>query len=291
VSGLLAILGCGYVGSRLARAALAAGRPVRACSRSTGKIAPLGELGAELKYVDASVAKHLTAATASMAGGTVVYAIPPVAELPPGRAMRAALQAAYGGGASCFIYLSSAGLYGEEPDDDVWIDEDTPVDTSDAPMANVRSDEAEIEACMHERLRIVILRLAPVYGPGRGVRNRLQKGDYRLLDGGTHAISRIHVDDAVAAILAAEESAPAGSRFLVADDEPTTQLDYATWLTERMGIAMPPSRARFEPGKQRVAHRNRRIRNARMKEVLGLSLRYPTFREGEAAIEAELAAG
>ncbi|MBX3161145.1 MAG: NAD(P)H-binding protein [Deltaproteobacteria bacterium] len=284
----LVILGCGYVGTRLARAALAAGRPVRACSRSTGKLEPLKALGVEVKYVDASNQKHLTSAMSSMSGGTVVYSIPPVADLPPGRAMRAALQAAYGGGATCFVYLSSAGLYGDSPDDDVWIDEDTPVAVDDGPMANVRSDEAEIDACSHNRLRVVTLRLAPVYGPGRGVRMRLQKGDYRLLDGGTHAISRIHVDDAVAAILAAEAHGPDKSRFLVADDEPTTQLDYATWLTQRMGLPMPPSRTRFEPGKQRVAHRNRRIRNARMKAVLGVTLTYPTFREGEAAIEAEL---
>lgn len=49
----LVILGCGYIGARVARAALAAGRTVRVASRSTGKLAPLGALGAELKYVDA----------------------------------------------------------------------------------------------------------------------------------------------------------------------------------------------------------------------------------------------
>jgi hypothetical protein len=53
-----------------------------------------------------------------------------------------------------------------------------------------------------------------------------------------------------------------------------------------MGIGMPPNRAMFEPGKPRVAHRNRKIKNALMKTELGVTLQYPTFREGEAAIEA-----
>ena len=44
----------------------------------------------------------------------------------------------------------------------------------------------------------------------------------------------------------------------------------------------------YEPGKARTPHRNRRIRNAKLKEILGIALTYPTFREGEAAIEAEL---
>jgi nucleoside-diphosphate-sugar epimerase len=158
-------------------------------------------------------------------------------------------------------------------------------------MMNVQSDEREIETCQHGRLRTVILRLAPVYGPGRGLRERLRKGEFRILDDGQHATSRIHVDDVVGVVFAAEDRAPSGSRYLVADDEPTTQGQYAAWLCERMGIATPPSRQIVEPGKPRVAHRNRRVRNARLKRELAIELRYPSFREGEAAIEAELAAG
>lgn len=288
----IVILGCGYVGARVARAARAEGRPVRVCARSTGRLAPLGALGAEVKYLDGGVPKGFTAALSGMAGGTVVYSIPPVTSLPPGQAMRAALQAAYGFGAGCFIYLSSAGLYGAQPDDDAWIDEDTPVAHDDPPMSNVKADEDTIleSASRFETLRTVILRLAPIYGPGRGVRQRLRRKEYRLLDEGQHAISRIHVDDVVRVVAAAEQRAPTGACYLVADDEPTTQVAYASWLCERLGLPMPPSRAMFQPGAPRATHRNRRIRNARLKEALALELRYPTFREGEAAIEAEEAA-
>ncbi len=287
----LVILGCGYIGSRLARAALAAGRPVRVCARSTGRLAALGEAGAQIKYLDAGLPKQLGPAVSGMAGATVVYSIPPVSTLPPGKAMSAALQAAYGGDAACFIHFSSTGLYGDRPDDDTWIDEDTPITHDDPPMLGYQTDEDAIAECTYERPRRVILRLAPVYGPGRGVRTRLRKGEYRLLDEGQHAISRIHVDDVVGVVFAAEDRAPAGARYLVADDEPTTQGEYARWLCERMGLPMPPMRPIFEPGAPRVAHRNRRVRNTRMKALLGGPLRYPTFREGEAAIEAEEAAG
>ena len=53
---------------------------------------------------------------------------------------------------------------------------------------------------------------------------------------------------------------------------------------------MPKSRALLEPGKPRGAHRNRRVRADRMKRELEVTLRYPTYREGEAAIEAAEAA-
>jgi nucleoside-diphosphate-sugar epimerase len=281
----LVILGCGYVGSRIAKAALAEGRSVRVCSRSTGRLQPLGELGAEVKFVDAGTPKSFTSVLAG--ASTVVYSIPPVTALPPGHAMRAALQAAYGGGATCFVYFSSCGLYGDSPDDDTWVDEDTPL-AADAAMQNVLSDEREIMNSSFDRLRTVILRMAPVYGPGRGVRERMKTGKYSILENGQHVTSRIHVDDVARIVFAAEQHAPARALYLVGDDEPVTQGDYARWLSERLGVAMPPSRQIVEAGKGRVPHRNRRIRNARLKQELQLELKYPTFREGEAQIESEL---
>jgi nucleoside-diphosphate-sugar epimerase len=286
----LIILGCGYIGTRLARGALAAGRAVRVCGRSTGRLAGLTEAGAQVKYLDAAVPKQLGPVLSGLPGATVIYSVPPVTSLPPGQALRAALQAAYGGGAACFLLFSSAGLYGSLPDDEAWIDEDTPVARDDPPMMNVQSDEHEVEVCQFDRLRTVIFRLAPVYGPGRGMREQLRKQKYRILDDGQHATSRIHVDDVVNIVFAAEDRAPTRARYLIADDEPTTQGNYARWLSERMGIPMPPSRQLFEPGAAQAAHRNRRVRNALMKRELGVELRYPSFREGEAAIEAELAA-
>lgn len=281
------ILGCGYIGARLARAALAQGRHVRVCGRSTGKLAPLGALGAEVKYVDAAFPKQIGPALQSMRGGTLVYSLPPIGSLPPREAVRKTLQAAAGAGLARYIHFSSSGLYGDDPDDDVWVDEDTPVALNDPPMQGVLTDEDAVDTNNFAQPATTVLRLAPVYGPGRGVRARLRKGDYRLLDEGQHAISRIHVDDVVQVVFAVEQHAPHRSRWLVADDQPTTQLEYATWLCERMGLPLPPTRPAFAPGKPKFAHRNRRIRNARLKADLGLTLRYPTFREGEAAIEAE----
>jgi len=58
----------------------------------------------------------------------------------------------------------------------------------------------------------VILRLAPVYGAGRGIRARLRKATTDPRDG-THAISRIQIDDVIRVVNAAEERAPTKSLF------------------------------------------------------------------------------
>jgi len=287
----LAIIGCGYIGTAVARAALAAERPVRLFARSVGRLAPLAELGAEVKYLDVAQPAKLSQVMSGLRGGTVLYSVPPIGAIPPGNGPRKTLQAAAGAGVSTFIHLSSAGLYGSDPDDEAWIDDATEVDLHDSAMSGVRTDEDAVRESTYAT-RTVILRLAPVYGPGRGVRARLLKGNYRLLDGGDHAISRLHLDDAVQVILAAEARAAHGTTYLCADREPTTQKAYASWLCERLGLPLPPSRALLEPGKVRGAHRNRRVRAERMYQELGVELRYPTFREGEAAIEAaEAAAG
>ncbi len=148
-----------------------------------------------------------------------------------------------------------------------------------------------MQAASAAGLRTCILRLAAIYGPGRGVRQRLRAGDYKLIDGGEHWISRIHIDDLVRVIFAAEERAPQGSLYLVSDDCPTTQREYALWLCERLRLPEPASVQSYAPGAPRTFLRGRRVRNDKMKRELGIELRYPSYREGEAQIEAEESAG
>ena len=142
----LIILGCGYVGSRLARAALAAGRTVRVCARSTGRMAPLAELGAEVKYLDAAIPKQLRRRAERAApvrpSSTRSRRSP---RCRPGRrsARRCRRRTARAQRASSTS--ARAGLYGSQPDDETWIDEDTPIAHDDPPMKNVQTDEHEVE--------------------------------------------------------------------------------------------------------------------------------------------------
>ena len=94
------------------------------------------------EVLDASTPKSFTSALASVHGATVVYSIPPITSLPPGHAMRAALQAAYGGGPALHL-LQLVRPLRRLARRRTWVDEDTPL-AADAAMQNVLSDEREI---------------------------------------------------------------------------------------------------------------------------------------------------
>jgi nucleoside-diphosphate-sugar epimerase/uncharacterized cupin superfamily protein len=280
------ILGCGYVGTRLARALLADGHRVRACSRHVDRLAPLAEAGAWTHAIDANKLRTFVPVLFGAASPIVVYSIPPVPNMPAGEPVRRAAEAAAGVGAQRFIYLGSTAIYGPTPDGEI-VDEDTSVALSDTEAAPRVSDESAVETGRLTGLSTVILRLAAIYGPGRGVRERLKAGNYRLIDDGQHFFSRVHVDDVVGIIRAASDRAPTGAVYCVADDRPTTQREYADWLVARLGCAPPPSLPSLEPGRPRRAVRNRRISNARLKRELSYTFRYPTYLEGELAVEAD----
>jgi uncharacterized cupin superfamily protein/nucleoside-diphosphate-sugar epimerase len=286
MDGTLVILGCGYIGARVARSALAEGRSVRVCARSTARLEPLRALGAEVHALDATKVRQFGPALHGTVSPAVLYAVPPLPEMPSGVSLARACEAAMNVGARSFIYLSSAGLYGDKPNDD-WIDESSNVAHDDPAMASYFTDEAAVESAGFGGLRTIILRLAAVYGPGRGVRARLRAGDYKLLDDGRYWVSRIHVDDLVRIVFAAEARAPQGARYLVADDRPTTQREYAEWLSKRLGVPLPASVSSYAPGARRTAHRGRRIHNDALKRDLDLTLLYPSFVEGDEAVERE----
>jgi nucleoside-diphosphate-sugar epimerase len=136
----------------------------------------------------------------------------------------------------------------------------------------------------------VALRAAGIYGPGRGVHARLRAGEYRVIGAGDGFVSRIHVDDLVGAIIAAA-TARALSRdvYNVADDEPSRSRDHADAVAALLGLAPPPSipPEQASPLARALLGGNRRIANHRLKRELGVTLRYPSWREGTLAALAE----
>jgi nucleoside-diphosphate-sugar epimerase len=281
------ILGCGYIGTRLARALLADGERVVVAGRQRQKLAALEAAGATFRAIDAARPRSFAEAIAGAQHPVVVYSIPPVPGQTGGENLRHAAAAAQRAGATRFLLLGSTAVYGETPDGEV-VDEDTATVSSDPDARPRVIEEIVLESAASAGLPTVVLRLSAVYGPGRGVRERLIAGSYLLLDDGVHVYSRVHVDDVVGIARAAAARAQPGAIYCVGDDRPTTQREYADWLADRIGAARASSAPSFVVGTPRRPIRNRAVSNARVKRELGYVFRYPTYLEGEAAVDDEL---
>ena len=189
-------------------------------------------------------------------------------------------------------YLSSTGVYGDRGGG--WVDEETPVAPS-ADRGRRRVDAEDAWAGFADRRAVDIFRLAGIYGPGRSAFDDLRAGRARRLDKPGHQFGRIHRDDIAQAVVAAMgQDRPAGRRVLnLNDDEPAESAAVVAEAASLLGMAPPPmipfatAWATMSPMARSFWAENRTVAGAKTKAALGITWRYPTYREGLRAILAE----
>jgi len=176
------------------------------------------------------------------------------------------------------VYLSTTGVYGAQHH----VDETTlPAPTTPREALRVAEEQRVQRSCPST----LILRPAAIYGPGRGVHVSLRKGTHRLWGNGTNFISRIHVDDLAALCAAALQTSLPGA-FPVADEEPCPAREITEYCAALLGVAPPEPSGRLPAEDTRSA--NRQVNGRAICRLLGVDLRFPSYRTGiPAAIEAE----
>jgi nucleoside-diphosphate-sugar epimerase len=186
------------------------------------------------------------------------------------------------------VYLSTVGVYGDRGG--AWVDEATPPQPGAARSCErLAAEQAWQEFGARQNIAVAILRLAGIYGPGQNALVQIARGSARRIVKPGQVFNRIHVGDIAQAIDAAFACRDSGI-FNVADDEPTPPADPIVFAAQLMGVAAPPE-IPFEqaaPSMSPMAlsfwQECRRIKNDKLKRDLGVSLRYPTFREGLRAL-------
>jgi len=182
-----------------------------------------------------------------------------------------------------FIYTSSTSVYGQN-DGAIVTEADTTNPLTETANVLIETEKLLLNAASEKNFPAIILRLAGIYGSGRGYWLRqFLNGEARLDGTGDRILNMIHRDDVVGAILAALESASAGSIVNVADNEPATQRTVFEWLAKTLERPLPETiPSETSPARKRGAT-NKRVSNSRLRHELHYSLKYPTFREGFAA--------
>ncbi len=286
------IVGCGYLGARLARRFLEQGDVIFGLSRRPERAGVSHENWHPLAG-DVSQPETLPPLPEVE---TVVYAV----SYRPG--CGASREALYRNGPlaiaerlpqvpQVFAYLGSTGVYGDHggrPVDE-WA-ECRPLRASAAAMW---AGEHALQASRVGE-RLLVFRLAGLYGPGRlPLVDRLRRGEPLPTDPDA-MLNLVHVDDAARLIAAGCDRLTPPGVYNVADGRPVSRREFYSDLAERMGLPSP----RFAPPERDAAAGRRakghlgakRIVADKILRELGIALMYPNYQEAlRRIVEAETA--
>ncbi len=266
------VIGCGYLGQRVARRWLAQGDSVVALTRSQAHAQLFEVSGIEPVIGDVTQ-------PASLAGlpevDTLLYAVG--LDRNSGQSQRdvyvGGLDNVLGrmaGRVRRLLYVSSTGVYGQN--DGQWVDESSECQ----PESESGRVCLDAENLLRDKVPDSnILRLAGIYGPGRIVARVESLRAGLVVEGNPEAwLNLIHVVDAVATVLSCERRGSPGSTYLVCDDHPSRRREYYSLLASMTGAPRP----RFEPPSS--AGLNKRCSNRRLHEELQVVLRFPRMNIG-----------
>jgi len=178
-----------------------------------------------------------------------------------------------------FVYTSSTSVYGQT--DGSLVTETSPADPAAETARILLETENLLLEAASANFPAVILRVAGIYGPGRGYWfKQFLRGEARIEGKGERFLNMVHRDDVVGALIAALEKGRPGEIYNVVDDEPVSQNNVFQWLASRLGKEMPPFVERNEHADRKRGSTNKRVSSVRLKSQLGYQFKYPTFREG-----------
>lgn len=184
-------------------------------------------------------------------------------------------------------YLSTTGVYGDAQGD--WVDECTPL-TPETERGR-RRVRAEAAWSAIPDLPLHIFRLAGIYGPGRGPFAKVREGSARRIIKPGQVFSRIHVEDIAQTLEASMAHPKPGAVYNLCDDDPAPPQDVIAHAADLLGVEMPPEvpfeEADLTPMARSFYSESKRVSNARIKSDLGVTLKYPDYRTGLAALLAE----
>lgn len=277
--GRLLVFGLGFSARVLARRLLAEGWRVAGTTRSADKRARLEAQGLEAHLFDRD---HPLPPDVLEGVTHVLVSVPPdEAGDPVAEAHGAALAALPD--LRWLGYLSTTGVYGDRQGG--WVDETTPV-APDVGRSErrVRAEDAWLALGREHGLPVHVFRLAGIYGPGRSAIDMVRGGRARRIIKPGQVFCRIHVEDITNVLQASMARPRPGAIYNLADDEPAPPEVPIEEAARLLGIAPPPAipfeEADLSPMAASFYRDSRRVRNDRIKTELGVTLAYPTYREG-----------
>ncbi len=180
-------------------------------------------------------------------------------------------------------YLSTTGVYGDKQGD--WVDEESVLEpTGERGRRRMGAEAAWLDLWFDDGLPVHIFRLASIYGPGRNALEEIKSGRAKRVVKEGQVFSRIHVTD-IANILRSSMAHPNPGRvYNVCDDMAAPPQDVIAFAASLLGRDPPPEtpfeQAELSDMAKSFYADNKRVRNDRIKDELGVALAYPDYRAG-----------
>ncbi|MEP6837644.1 MAG: SDR family oxidoreductase [Bradyrhizobium sp.] len=282
----LLVFGLGYSALHISQRLQVSGAGVTATVRTRAKAEGLAPAGITARvfspdHIDEAIADDIAASHA------ILVSIPPGESDPVLESFADRIAAAPN--LRWIGYLSTVGVYGDHGGG--WVDETTPLGAGKQRSQNrVTAEQDWLAFGTANTIAVQIFRLSGIYGPGRNQLAQLAAGTARRIVKPGQVFNRIHVADIAAVIEASLARPRPGGIYNVTDNEAAPPQDVVAFAAKLCGVAPPPEipfeAAQLSPMARSFYSESRRIRNALIREELGVTLQYPTYREGLTALRA-----
>ncbi len=281
------IVGCGYVGRRLAQQLGNKECNLYGLVRTTVHIKSLRAVKVEPIVLDLDTLEANDLAPVWFRNCTLFYFAPPPATGESDTRLHHFLNKLKNP-PETLIYLSTTGVYGNTHG--ALVDESMPVNPqTQRAQRRVSAEHMTRIWCTENGVRRVVLRVPAIYGPGRLPLDRLRKGEPVIRAAEAPIINRIHVDDLVQACLAAGANPEVRGVYNVSDGNNCSMTDYLKLVAGLANLPMPAeipmdeAQLVFSPEYLSYLDESRRVDNTRMRNELGVQLRYADVEKGISA--------
>ncbi len=277
------IVGYGYLGGHLAKAELQAGNTVEALCRSKINLENIQHIPTDLDQAERL--KNL-----QVEGKIIYYCAPPPIQGNHDPRLQNFLSAIQGQRPKRLILISTTGVYGNC--DGEWIDEQRPANPQvDRAYRRWDAEQTLIRWAKKNGMTAVVLRVAGIYGAGKLPRKRLLSGQPVLAPEASPFSNRIQIEDLAQACLAAAKHPKPKPLYNVTDGHPSTMSDYFFQVADTLKLPRPSTisaeqmESQLSAGMRSYLAESKRIENRLLREHLGVTLKYPTLKEGLADVQ------
>ncbi len=278
------LVGCGYVGQRVARLAREQGSSLAALGREPEGLGNLEKEGIQTVRGDLDDPGPIP--DLPTRNRVVFYFVPPPGGGDRDTRIRNFLGSIEPGEEPAkIIYIGTSGVYGDCRGE--MVTEETPV-KAQTPRARRRLDAETILTAWSENRKVLSIRLrvTGIYGPDRLPLDKIRQGLPVLREEDAPLTNRIHADDLARTCLAAAKNGRGGEVFNLSDGHPTTMTHYFNAVADAFGLSRPPqvsleeARKVMTPLMLSYFSESRRMDNRRMLEKLAIKLQFPDLEMG-----------